>query len=77
MNCDNSYCLWNAFGQCCHESEEGFENAVPNKLDCPSSIREDFEEQLNNVFHECFSLLRCRNMEELIQVKKFIVSQRD
>jgi hypothetical protein len=76
LDCTNKNCLWNAFDQCCHESEEGFKNATPNRLDCPSSLRKDFEQQLNSVFQECSSLLRYRNMSELIQIKKFIESQR-
>jgi hypothetical protein len=77
MDCTNKHCLWNAFDQCCHESEEGYEIATPNELDCPSSLRKDFEEQLDNIFKECASLLRYRNMKELIQIKKFIESQRN
>jgi hypothetical protein len=76
MECNNKQCLWNAFDSCCHESEEGYEQATPNKLDCPSSLRKDFEEQLNNIFDECSSLLRYRNMKELIEIKRFIESQR-
>ncbi|MGG0667827.1 hypothetical protein ABE073_04775 [Lederbergia citrisecunda] len=76
MKCNNKHCLWNAFDQCCPESEEQLDNAVPNTLDCPSSLRVDFEEQLNLLFNECSSLLRYRNMKELIEIKKFIENQR-
>lgn len=77
MECTNKHCLWNFADQCCHESEDGYKKAVPNELNCPSSIRKDFEEQLNNIFNECASLLKYRTMKELIQIKKFIESQRD
>ena len=46
MNCNNKYCCFNAFGSCCHESKEGFDNATPNQLDCPSSIRVDHENEM-------------------------------
>jgi hypothetical protein len=77
MKCNNTYCTWNAFGQCCPEDEESFNNAKPNQLDCPSSLRSDFQEQLFTLAAECENLLYMRNMKELIQIKKFIESQRN
>jgi hypothetical protein len=76
MDCNNKYCTWNAFGQCCPEDENSFDNAIPNQLDCPSSLRADFQEQLFNLVFECERLLRQRNMKELIQIKRYIESQR-
>lgn len=76
MSCNNTYCYWNYDGQCCTDSEEAFEKAIPNTLDCPSSLRKDFEEQLYSLGGECESLLYKRNMRELIEIKKFIESQR-
>ncbi len=46
MKCNNKYCCFQAFDSCCHESEEGFDNATPNQLDCPSSVRVDLESEL-------------------------------
>ncbi|MBD1379103.1 hypothetical protein [Metabacillus arenae] len=77
MECSNYHCLWNAFSQCCHESEEGYDRATPNELDCPSSLRKDFQEQLFLLASECGDLLDKRNMKELIKIKKFIESQRN
>ncbi len=77
MECTNKYCLFNYFEQCCHESEEGYKKAIPNELDCPSSLRMDFEQQLYNLADECERLLRYRNMKELIEIRKFIKSQRN
>lgn len=76
MECNNNHCLWNAFGQCCPEDEESLLNARPNALDCPSSLRNDFEEQLSMIASECRELIFHKNMKELIQIKKFIESQR-
>jgi hypothetical protein len=76
MECNNNHCMWNFRGQCCPESEEQYNNAKPNQLDCPSSLREDFQSQLYSLVDECFELLKHRNMKELIEVKKFIESQR-
>ena len=76
MECNNRYCLWNAFDQCCPEDEESYVNAIPNKLDCPSSLRGDFEKQLRGLSGECEELMHLRNMRELIEIKKFIESQR-
>lgn len=43
MECSNQHCVFCCFDQCCHESEEGFEKATPNELDCPSSVRVDLQ----------------------------------
>jgi hypothetical protein len=75
MGCNNKYCYWNYRDQCCHESEEGFKNATPNQLDCPSSLRKDFEQQLYALVDECADLLNKRNMRELIEIKRFIIKQ--
>lgn len=77
MDCNNKYCLWNAFDQCCPEDEETFDKAVPNSLDCPTSLRADFQAQLYILVNECEGLLHRRNMKELIAIKKFIESQRE
>jgi hypothetical protein len=77
MECNNKFCIWNGFEQCCPEDEESFNNATPNQLDCPSSLRVDFQEQLFTLANECAELLNHRNMKELIQIKKFIESQRN
>lgn len=76
MKCNNTYCLWNYRNQCCPESEELYNNATPNKLDCPSSLRADFLEQLYNLAGECIELIHERNMSELIEIRNFIKSQR-
>lgn len=76
MNCNNTYCLWNVYNQCCPESEELYNNATPNELACPSSLRSDFDKQLYNLVDECAELLNKRNMRELIEIKKFIENQR-
>ena len=77
MRCNNQHCYWNAFGSCCHEEEEAFEKATPNELDCPSSLRGDWEKQFRYLFEECVDLLNHRSYKELVEVKKFIESQRE
>ncbi len=75
MKCDNKFCLWNGFDQCCHESEEGHEKAVPNALDCPSSLRVDFSDGLIMLADECKKLIDQRNLSELLAIRKFIQNQ--
>lgn len=75
VDCNNKYCLWNAFDQCCPESPEDMENATPNELDCPSSLRVDFKEQLQLLVDEIESLLQKRNFSQLNEVLKFIRNQ--
>lgn len=43
MECNNKYCYWNYENMCVHEDEKGHEEAEPNSLSCPSSLRGDFE----------------------------------
>lgn len=74
MKCNNEYCTWCSFDTCCHESEDSHENATPNELDCPSSLREDFEEQMYNLYEECAKELCKLNFKELNKVRKFIKS---
>lgn len=76
MKCNNKYCLWNAYDQCCPDGEEALNNATPNQLDCPSSLRKDFQSQLYALVEECEGLLQKRNMRELIEIRKFIEAQR-
>lgn len=76
MECKNNFCLWNFNNQCCPESGEQYKNAKPNELDCPSSIRKDFDSQLFNIADECKMLLNKRNMRELKEIKRFIEGQR-
>lgn len=76
MNCNNKYCTWNAFDQCCPEDEESYRKAIPDTIDCPSSLRVDFQEQLMTLKNECSELLKFRNMQELISIKSFIESQK-
>ncbi|WP_416149475.1 hypothetical protein ACM26V_00300 [Salipaludibacillus sp. HK11] len=77
MECNNRYCMWNSFDQCCPEDEESIKKTTPNRLDCPSSLRVDFQEQLTNLVGDCYDILVRRNVKELIQAKKFMESQRD
>lgn len=77
MNCNNTHCLWNAFDQCCHESQEGFDMATPNALDCPSSLRTDFQYGVSYTFHYV-----CDKFEELSTVEQrrvlnFVLDQRN
>ena len=77
MDCNNKHCYWNHRGYCCPESEEQYENAVPDTLDCPSSLRADFAEQHGLIYKECQYLLFRRSMREMIEIKKFMESQRE
>lgn len=77
MECNNTFCLWNNRGQCTPDSEERYNHATPNQLDCPSSLRVDLEQQLHNAVNENADMLLQRNMREQIEIRKFIKSQRN
>ncbi|MFB5758976.1 hypothetical protein [Paenibacillus medicaginis] len=76
MNCTNKYCLWNAFDQCCPESEVQYASATPDQLDCPSSLRRDLEEAMYQIVDEVNEMMIKRNFRELIQIHKFVKDQR-
>lgn len=73
MKCNNVYCMWNFNQNCCPESEDILLGAVPNTLDCPQY---DLEEALWDIHDECVSLIKKRNLRELIAIKEFIKGQR-
>ncbi|WP_339193890.1 hypothetical protein MKY95_19120 [Paenibacillus sp. FSL P4-0176] len=76
MNCNNTHCLWNAFDQCCAESEELSVAAIPNTLDCPSAMRVDHQEAMYQIIDEVDEMMMKRNFKELIEIHKFIKDQR-
>lgn len=67
MKCTNTYCYWHYDGICCPDDEERYNKATPNELDCPSSLRKDFEESLYQLVDEISELLNRRSLKELIQ----------
>ncbi|WP_124115373.1 hypothetical protein [Paenibacillus xylanexedens] len=77
MNCNNTHCLWNAFNQCCPESEELHNAAIPNTLDCPSAMRSDHQEAMLSIIVEVNEMMRKRNFKKLIEIHKFVRGQRD
>jgi len=71
MNCNNKYCMWQAFLQCCNVDDD-IKKATPNELDCPISLRADFNVQLLLLLAECRGLLSKCNFETLLKLKKII-----
>lgn len=76
MECNNQHCVFCMFDQCCHESEEGFDKATPNELDCPSSVRVDQQQGMYLLQADILDLTCKRNLRELLEIKKFIENQR-
>nr|WP_186322847.1 hypothetical protein [Paenibacillus xylanexedens] len=77
MKCNNKHCLWNAFDQCCPESEELHNAAIPNTLDCPSVMRSDHQLAMYQIIDEVDEMMLGRNFKELIDIHKFVRDQRD
>lgn len=77
MECNNDFCHWNYNKMCCPESEEQLRKAIPHTLDCPSSLRKDFEQQLWSLHDECISMIKRRNFKELQEVYKLLNSQKE
>lgn len=75
--CNNIYCYWHYRGQCCPEIEQGLDNATPNQLDCPESLRSDFEEQMFKLLDEIKEKLNMRTFEQLNAIRKFMLTQEE
>lgn len=71
--CDNKFCYWNFDGSCVHESEEGHENAMPNSLDCPSSLRGDFDEARILLWEEIKERINYLSFVEMIKIRDLLV----
>ena len=76
MKCSNKHCLWNAFDQCCPESEELYMATIPNTFDCPSALRSDHQEAMISIMDEVEEMMYRRNFKELIEIHKFVKDQR-
>jgi hypothetical protein len=60
---------------CCHESEEGHDMRT-GELDCPGSLRKDFDQLVFGLVDEIVNLVQKRNFFELQKIRKFIIDQR-
>lgn len=58
------------------ESEELYDAATPNQLDCPSSLRYDHQEAMYQIIDEVNELMMNKNFRELIEIHKYVRSQR-
>lgn len=74
MNCNNKYCIFSLHGQCCVESEADHNNATPNQLDCPSTLRKDIRHETMVGYKRAERKLRRLSLDNLIKVDKFIDS---
>lgn len=77
MECNNKYCVWNMFDQCCPDSEERFNEATPNELDCPSSLREDLQEGLYITRDEILDIVDSLGEHSRVYFLNHILIQRD
>jgi hypothetical protein len=58
---------------CVHEDEKEYNKATPNKLDCPSSLRSDFEEQFAMLEEEILDRVHDLMFSEMVKVREFII----
>lgn len=65
------------FDQCCPDSEERFNEATPNELDCPSSLREDLQEGLYITRDEILEAVDSLGEHSRVYFLNHILSQRD
>ncbi|MGK4040797.1 hypothetical protein AB0Y20_00750 [Heyndrickxia oleronia] len=78
MECNQSECQWFGFGQCCPESEEIYNEVIPNSKECPhyydlKSVAETNRTEITNeiidVFKELGKTLPDKHIEELMSMK--------
>lgn len=72
MKCNNQHCYWCQFETCCHEDEKAYPRATPNQLDCPVSLRSDWESSFYNKHRQIEWKLGKLTFEELRRVEKEI-----
>jgi len=77
MECNNKYCVWNMFDQCCPDSEERFNEATPNELDCPSSIREDLQAGVYHLYYRILDSIDDMAYDDRLKILIFMLNQRD
>lgn len=74
LKCNLSECQWYAFGSCCPESEEIYNEAIPNSKECPHYYdlqsaaeieRKDMIEGIKYIFDEIGSPLTQKHIDEL------------
>lgn len=75
MSCDT--CNWNYANQCISELGEAFGHSSQYTSKCIGYLDKDLEEQLWNTYDECIKLLSKRKLGELIEIKLFILNQRE
>lgn len=80
MKCSLKECEWCMFGQCCPESEEIYNEAIPNSKECPhyfdlkSAAEEEVKEIIINIqriFEEVGNPLNQKAIDELHNMKGF------
>jgi hypothetical protein len=75
MKCDQ--CYWTFDNQCVCEDEATHCSQTQYKDNCIGFLDKDFEQQLWNTYGECIELLAKRKLDELLDIKNFILSQRN
>jgi hypothetical protein len=76
MEC-NRKCYWQYNGECCPESEEGYNDAKPNDENCPTFLIHDFDKQFWITYYNIIDLINERHFSELKQIEEFIINQRE
>ena len=73
MNCNNKHCYWNYDNMCVHESYKEFLKATPNELNCPASLRGDFETARILIQEELKEHVVNLGFTDMIKVRKMIL----
>jgi hypothetical protein len=75
MKCD--MCYWTFDNQCVCEDEETHSSPTQYTDKCIGYLDRNFEEQLWSTYSECIELLAKRKLDELQNIKNFILNQRN
>ncbi|MFO1442962.1 hypothetical protein KDN24_06990 [Bacillus sp. Bva_UNVM-123] len=78
MKCKMSECQWCAFEQCCPESKEIYNEAIPNSKECPHYYdlkstaevnRKEIIDEINDILKELGGTLSSKHLNELMSMK--------
>ena len=74
MKCEQ--CYWTFDTQCVCESEETHSSATQYTDNCIGFLDKEFENKLWDTYEDCINLLSKRNLAQLLDIKSFILGQR-
>lgn len=74
MKCEQ--CFWTYDDQCVNEDIETHSSPTQYTDKCIGFLEEEFEDMFWDTYMECIDLLGKKNLEQLLEIKRFVLKQR-